>query len=423
MSVCFALREVTVTDSKGAKAGWSSSTAGANKPQNTRPLALFPSKENQELLEDFVPKVEAEIKKVKAEGVAMKIGEEELRASCVEADLTMADGKMVTSLTRLGGAYCTMCTRAQEECKEIHVVEGGFLIDRSIQSITDLALSLSDPETGEVVRARGDYAKRQGVCGKPITESDLTKNIPVCHSKIRMVEWLVDFLVRYLSHRKCWTPTKPTVYTPEEKTSYKAARLRLQTELYTRLAVNIGDPGDMLTGNAFKTIAADPSRAFLSSFMDEEHKDAFSDMLLGLCATIKIINSQKRLVNTEKLRQMTIETYVQLVTFFPWCAVSQSVHRILAHAWEVIHANDGYGLGGKSEEGLEALNKYIRSIRESGARKDSTVNNFTDTFNHLWDRSRPTILELAREIRRRTPKLLIMTEIESLVESLFLEEH
>ena len=111
MSVCFALREVTVRDSKGAKASWSSSTAGANKPQNTRPLALFPAKENQELLEDFVPKVEAQIKKVKAEGVAMKIGEEELRASCVEADLTMADGKMVTSLTRLGGAYCTMCTK------------------------------------------------------------------------------------------------------------------------------------------------------------------------------------------------------------------------------------------------------------------------------------------------------------------------
>ena len=422
MSVCFALREVTVRDSKGAKASWSSSTAGANKPQNTRPLALFPAKENQELLEDFVPKVEAEIKKVKAEGVLVQIGEEKMQATCKEADLSMADGKMVTSLTRLGGAYCTMCTRGQEECKDIHLVEGGFLINRSIQSITDLALSLSDPETGEVVRARGDYGTRQGVCGKPITESDLTKNIPVCHSKIRTVEWLVEFLVRYLSHQKWWTPTKPTKYTPEEKASYQAARLRLQTELYTSLAVNIGDPGDMLTGNAFKTIAADTSRAFLSSYMDEEHKEAFSDILLGLCATVKIMNSQKRLVNTEKLRQLTIETYVKLVTFFPWCAVSQSVHRILAHAWEVIQLNDGYGLGGKSEEGLEALNKYIRSIRQSGARKDSTLNNFTDTFNHLWDRSRPTIVQLAREIRRRTPKLLIMTEIESLVESLFLEE-
>ena len=50
------------------------------------------------------------------------------------------------------------------------------------------------------------------------------------------------------------------------------------------------------------------------------------------------------------------------------------------------------------------------------------MNNFTDTFNHLWDRSRPTIVEMAREIRRRTPRLQVMTEIEALVESLFLEE-
>ena len=79
-------------------------------------------------------------------------------------------------------------------------------------------------------------------------------------------------------------------------------------------------------------------------------------------------------------------------------------------------------MGGKSEEGLEALSKYIRSIRQSGARKDSTPNNFTDTYNHLWDRSRPTIVELVREVPRRTPKLWIMTEIEAQVESLFLEE-
>ena len=119
---------------------------------------------------------------------------------------------------------------------------------------------------------------------------------------------------------------------------------------------------------------------------------------------------------------MTIEVYTHLVTYFPCCAVSPSVHHILAHAWEVIEMNGGYGLGDKSEEGLEALNKYIRSIRQSGARKDSTLNNFADTFNHLWDRSRPTIVELAREVKRRTPKLLIMTEIEAQVESLFLEE-
>ena len=34
---------------------------------------------------------------------------------------------------------------------------------------------------------------------------------------------------------------------------------------------------------------------------------------------------------------------------------------------------DSFGLGGLSEEGLEALNKNIRNIRSTDARKDNTV--------------------------------------------------
>ena len=178
----------------------------------------------------------------------------------------------------------------------------------------------------------------------------------------------------------------------------------------------------MVTGSAFQTFSSDPSRAFITSLVQEELQDDFRIMLLGLCDSVKVTNSQKRKVNVEKLQQLNKETYLKLVQCFPWCVVSPSVHRILAHSWEVIHSNDGYGLGGLGEEGLEALNKYIQSMRATGARKDSTINNFTDTFNHLWDRSRPTIVEMARNIRRRKPRLLAMTEIEALMESLFLED-
>ena len=156
--------------------------------------------------------------------------------------------------------------------------------------------------------------------------------------------------------------------------------------------------------------------------MEEDIQEEFRNILIGLCAAVKIVNSQKRKVNVEKFRDMTLEVYVKLMQCFPWCAVSPSVHRILAHSWEVIELNDSHGLGNLSEEGLEALNKYIRSRRETGARKDSTMHNFMDTFNHLWDCSRPTIVEIARKIQRRTPKLMVMTEIEALVESLFLED-
>ena len=71
---------------------------------------------------------------------------------------------------------------------------------------------------------------------------------------------------------------------------------------------------------------------------------------------------------------------------------------------------------------MEALNKNIRSIRSKGARKTSTENNFTDVWNHLWDRSRPTIVDMERKIKKRQGKIIIATEIESMVESLFEEE-
>ena len=134
------------------------------------------------MLEDFIPQVEDEIKVIQLEGLEVKIGDTARKASCQRVNLSMADGKMVTTLLCLGGAYCTMCVKRQEDCQKTTVIEAGFLIDRSIESISDLAESLSDPFTGDITKKKGDYQVRQGICGQPITQTDITKNIPVCHT-------------------------------------------------------------------------------------------------------------------------------------------------------------------------------------------------------------------------------------------------
>ena len=85
--------------------------------------------------------------------------------------------------------------------------------------------------------------------------------------------------------------------------------------------------------------------------------------------------------------------------------------------------NGGYGLGDMGEEGSEELNKFVRKADSSGSRTDTTLHRFTDIFNHLWDRSRPVIVEMERVILRRKEKIIISTEIESLVNSLFLEDN
>ena len=88
----------------------------------------------------------------------MKDGVEESKASCERVDLGMADGKMVVSLLQLSGSYCTMCTRSQTECQNLMEINKGFLIDRSIETLSDLALSLFDPDTGKVTKSKSDYA-------------------------------------------------------------------------------------------------------------------------------------------------------------------------------------------------------------------------------------------------------------------------
>ena len=315
-----------------------------------------------------------------------------------------------------------MCVKSQTECQDAEIIKAGFLIERDIQGIKDLALSLTDPETGEIVKKKADYSTRQGVCGQPVTDSDLTKNIPVCHSKIRAFEWIIDFLVRALSHKKWRTVTNGVCFTKEEKEDYKSTREMVKEWVYSNLAINIGNPGDMVTGKSFQKFSSDAGRAFIVSLMKDEDQEAFRLILLGLCATVKVINSQKRRVNIEKVRGLAQDVYLAIVEHFSWAVVSPSVHRILAHSWEVMELNNGFGLGDLSEEGLEALNKMIRSRREHGARKDSTENNFRDCYNHLWDRSRPTIVAMEREIKHKKAKILIATEIEALVDTLFLEE-
>ena len=180
--------------------------------------------------------------------------------------------------------------------------------------------------------------------------------------------------------------------------------------------------GDMITGSAFQKFSSDFGRNFLCSLVKEEDREVFGQILLGLCTLVKLVNSQTRQVNVERVRQLGQQVYLQLVQTFPWAMITPSVHRILAHSWEVMQLNDECGLGGESEEGLEALNKNIRRMRSTGARKDSTLHNFTDVYHHLWDRSRPTIVEMDRKIKRRPAKLVVGTEIECMVESMFNEE-
>jgi len=75
------------------------------------------------------------------------------------------------------------------------VISSGFKITRTVESIQHLALSLNDPDSEQIKKHPGDYAVRQGITGTPLTTADVTKTLPVCHSKIQTFDWFVNHLL------------------------------------------------------------------------------------------------------------------------------------------------------------------------------------------------------------------------------------
>ncbi len=72
-----------------------------------------------------------------------------------------------------------------------------------------------------------------------------------------------------------------------------------------------------------------------------------------MCALVRVCNSQHTRVDIMAVRDLSKEVYVTILEKFPFASLSPSVHRIIAHAWEAIELNGGYGLGRICEEGLE----------------------------------------------------------------------
>ena len=93
-----------------------------------------------------------------------------------------------------------MCIDDEKECHDIERIQEGFLINRTVASIEEISIMLRD-ENEELVTETGDYEVRQGVTGFPVTSADLPKVLPVLHSKLQAINFLVNrLLVRANTH-------------------------------------------------------------------------------------------------------------------------------------------------------------------------------------------------------------------------------
>merc|ERR1712013_504032 len=73
------------------------------------------------------------------------------------------DKKMARILTGLGDG-CDSCLAPRSTWSDVEAIEDGFVMDRSYQQIQETWKNLPRDSNGELIKATGDYATRQGLC-------------------------------------------------------------------------------------------------------------------------------------------------------------------------------------------------------------------------------------------------------------------
>ena len=162
-------------------------------------------------------------------------------------------------------------------------------------------------------------------------------------------------------------------------------------------SVHGGGGGTSTTGNVvrrcFKRVddSKEDSLYWVLSVIPTQIHPSVTKIYNNLGAILRIYNSSRR-VDTEKLDDLCRETYQCVLTKFPWVHITLTLHKVLAHAPQIISEyNEGFGLEDFSEEGIEACNKLIRKYRERLSRKFSFEDNIKDVFVRLISQSDPIL--------------------------------
>ncbi|KAI6651416.1 hypothetical protein LOD99_5223 [Oopsacas minuta] len=313
-----------------------------NSPFSIRPVAILALQENEDniryLIDTLINKESTEI---------TEKGLELTNVFCeVEIQRSQLDGKMAKIISGAGGACCQFCTATFKQIHDRDIVKDGFPINRSI---TDLKVLFDEVNEEEFLSLSSD--NRFNVTYRPISDLEIIPSSPL-HAYLRCFGWFLHLISHLHAGVFKWSPTSKRV--SDAKTFVTSL---IKDNLNIIIDIPSTQGGTTTTG-----------------------------------AILRVYNSSRR-VDTEELALVCSNIYQSILCAFPWANVSPTLHKLLAHAPEIISTfNDGHGLEKLSEEGLEASNKYIRRYRDRLARKFSFEENLKDVFVRLISHSDPMLL-------------------------------
>ena len=472
-SVVNTLLDVHDADSKVVV--YTSDTVGMNSPKNTRPVMQFPAQESDDVTDEVMEHLNPELLELEGnleKGIPKLVMEVNLpsgkmvlaEVSPGGAHLKGTDGKMEYSLGGMAGGICTCCDVTEAELTDLVVIARGFLINKDIGEAHRIFEELQlRPGSKKVKKRTGDIRTRKGLTHKPKTHMEVNVHCPVLHLKINLVAFIIRELIpRQNSHQKHFfrghsrkSKTKKVIvpdqvdavvqsliigdsedanegaagtmedeagceFSDEEKLACKEAELEVRRKVQEEFAVTL-DASSLPKGKWLDILSPDFAAEKLAGMIhDETKREGFKEFYMRVCATARVLNSQHHRVDVMALRDLGIEAMLAFQRTFPWAHLSPTIHKALAHGWELIEKNGGKGLGSFSECGLEALNKWIKWYREHGSRQCSTEMSYKDVFHRLWQYSSPLLSVFDRKRKSRTKKVIVPDQVDSVVQSLFI---
>ena len=383
---------------KHGKVVWTEPSPNSSRSQ--RPLMIHTGKESHETLHSL-ELFNNDISKVENEGFVVKMpGDRAVNVTSTNVSYCL-DRKASNLYLGLGGAYCDLCHHSKEDCLDIEFVKNGITITREVKSLHAIFSDL-EQEDGSVLKQKNDYSVRAGVTARPIANNQVI-SIQVLHGLMRSVDMFMKIVVHLVACVFDWSESKAS----HNHRFLEKARTDLQHKIKDATGIKwdyadaTGQSGTTTTGNNCRRLLHDVAvRKLVTDSVPETNRTKMEVLGQRLSIILRVLSS-KRKVNVEKYKEYCIETNVFLLSQFPrviykdlpgpWISITPSVHKVLAHSWELIQHNDGHGLGNLDESGLEACNKILRSIRKTLSRKISQEANLRDTLNRLWLASDPVV--------------------------------
>ncbi|MBY0580758.1 MAG: hypothetical protein K2P53_03655, partial [Rickettsiales bacterium] len=294
------------------------------KPSSTnycRPLRFKYRKESNEVILAEYESIMASIKEITLSVVPVLLEDGTTKEVEIQhiVNLTMIDGKIQTIISTATNSYqcCSVCGASPIEMNNLSLV---------VQ--------------------------------KKTLEGNIKHGVSTLHAWIRFLECMLH--ISYKMPIMKWQARNQ-----DDKNIVKLRKLEVCAEFRTRIGLVIDQPR---IGGAGTSNDGNTARRFFQQYeVSASIMNIDVDLMKRLHIILATISSGYE-INSSKFKTFCLETASLYVFLYPWYPMTQTLHKILIHGYEVIELFT-LPLGMFSEEAQEATNKVFKIFRENFTRK------------------------------------------------------